>query len=190
MTALVLCREDINPHLLVCVTAQHTANARNGSGCKSRLTSSCCWFRDLCWAVCARLCVTALPLEAGGVRNQTPLCRGGGEEGWSPNHVLCRTPALDLTLGWDSSFLQKCSHYSMIGHYVGTQFPSHEGLQTVEVPQFLGDAYRQLAEIRLAEQPCLSGVAAAGHTGCPRISTIMPSAYVLGIQSYLPYFES
>lgn len=76
MTALVLCREDINPHLRVCITAQHTANARNGSGCKSWLASSCCCFRDLCRAVCAGLCVTALPLEAGGAKNQAPFGRG------------------------------------------------------------------------------------------------------------------
>lgn len=169
MTALVLCREDINPHLLVCITAQHTANTRSGSGCKSRLASSCCCFCDLCWAVCARLCVTALPLEAGGAKNQSPFCRGGREEGSCP----MQHPALDLTLVQDGSFLQKCSHYNMIGHYLLTQFPSHECLQTVEVPQCLGDAYRQLAEIRLEEQPRLSGVAFGGHAGCPRISTMM-----------------
>lgn len=168
MTALVLCREDINPHLLVCITAQHTANTRSGSSCKSRLASSCCCFCDLCWAVCARLCVTALPLEAGGAKNQSPFCRGGREEGSCPMQHPSSRP--DTGIGQEL-------FAEMFPLYVWS-LPSDPISFTwvftdSEVPQCLGDAYRQLAEMRLEEEPHLSGVAFGGHAGCPRISTMI-----------------
>lgn len=139
MTALVLCREDINPHLLVCVTAQHTASPRNGSGSKSRLASSCCCLSDLCRAVCARLHVTALPLGAGGAKSQDPLEKAGG--GGNGLAIMSYT---GFMLGWAK--LQNGSQYGVMGHCFVTNLPSHHCLWRMEVPRRLGDV--SMAEIR------------------------------------------
>lgn len=100
------------------------------------------------------------------------------------HHILCRSPGLDLTLGWD--VFAKMSPLQCDLSLPCDPFSFKWVLQTVEVPQSLGDTYRQLAERRPAGQPCLSG----GHTECPGISAIMLIVCVLGIKSHLCYSES
>lgn len=170
MTALVLCREDINPHLLVCIAAQHTASPRNGSGSKSRLASSCCCFSDLCWAVCAGLHVPALPLGAGGAQSQDPLGRAGREGRWCGNHVLHRLHAgmgeiAELFSVWcDWSLL--CDQLAFTPLFMESWSAPKSGRC-----QYGRDK---------TEQPRLCVLAAGGHAGYLRVSTLPLNAYASG----------
>lgn len=162
MTALVLCREDINPHLLVCVTAQHTASPRNGSGSKSRLASSCCCLSDLCRAVCARLHVTALPLGAGGAKSQDPLEKAGRGGQWFGNHVLHRLHAgMGEIAEW---FPIWCDGSLLCDQFAFTPlFMENGSAPTSGRCQYGRDK---------TEQPCPCALAAGGHAGYLRVSTL------------------
>lgn len=170
MTALVLCREDINPHLLVCVTAQHTASPRNGSGSKSRLASSCCCLSDLCRAVCARLHVTALPLGAGGAKSQDPLEKAGRGGQWFGNHVLHRLHAgMDEIAEW---FPIRCDGSLLCDQFAFTPLFMENG----NAPMSGRCQYGR----DKAEQPCPCALAAGGHAGYLRVSTLPLNGYASG----------